>query len=125
MWNDQNEWGCDDKECGLMVGGVFFLWHTLCCCVQVFFGGGGGGSVSSSFVSPPSMSLLTSMVFSSCVVGAGSVIACILAGSVVNACGTVCAIMKGAGNIHPLCIPLILRPGTGPSACHVHTVTSA
>ena len=48
-----------------------------------------------------------------------------LAGSVVNACGTVRAVMKGAGNIHLLCIPSILRPGTGPSACHVHTVMSA
>ena len=113
--DDRNEWGCDDKECGSMVGGsFFFLWHTLRCCVQVFFGGGGGGSVPSGFVSPPSTSPSTSMVFSSHVVGTGSVITCVLAGSVVNACGTVRAVMKGTGNIRPLCIPSILRPGTGP-----------
>ena len=106
-----------------MVGGsLYFLWHTLCHCVQVFFGGEGGGSVSSSFMSPPSMSLLTSMVFSSYVVGMGSIVACSLTGGVANACGTVRAIMKGTGNIHPLCIPSILRPGTRPSVCRVHTV---
>ena len=71
-------------------------------------------------MSLPSTSLLTSMVFS-CVVGVGSVITCSLA----NACGTACAIMKGAGNMHPLCNSLILRLGTGPSTCHVHTVTLA
>ena len=109
-----------------MVGGSFyFSWHMLRHRVQVFFGGGGGGSVSSGFASPPSTSPSTSMVFSSRVVGMGSVVACILAGGVANACGTVCAVMKGAGNIRLLCIPSILRPGTGPSTCHVHTVTSA
>ena len=101
------------------------VWCLLCHCVvsgtcyanrvQVFFGGGGGGSVSSGFVSLPSMSPSTSMVFSSCVVGTGSVIACSLA----NVCGTVHAVMKGARNIRLLCIPLILRLGTGPSAVSI------
>ena len=121
--DDRNEWGCDAKECGLMVGGsLYFSWHMLHHCVQVFFGGGGGGSVSSGFTSPPLMSPSTSMVFSSCVVGTGSIVTCGLASGVANACGTVHAIMKGARNIHPLCIPSILRPGTGPSACCVCTV---
>ena len=109
-----------------MVGGsLYFSWCTLCCRVQVFFGGGGGGSVSSGFASLPSMSPSTSMVFSSRIVGTGSVVACGLTGSVANACGTVHAIMKSAGNIRLLCIPSILRPGTGPSACRVCTVMSA
>ena len=124
MRDDRNEWGCDDKECGLMVGGsLYFSWHMLHHCVQVFFGGGGGGSVSSGFASLPLTSLSTSMVFSSRIVGTGSIIACSLASGVANACGTVCAIMKGTRNIRPLCIPSILRPGTGPSACCVRTVT--
>ena len=111
------------------------VWRLLCHCVvsgahyanhvQVFFGGGGGGSVSSGFTSLPSTSPSTSMVLPSRVVGAGSVIAGSLTSGLANACGTVRAIMKGAGNICPLYIPSILRLGTRPSVCCVHTVTLA
>jgi hypothetical protein len=91
----------------------------------VDFGGGGGGSVSSGFVSPPSTFSSTSMMFSSCAVGAGSVAAGGLAGGLAKAFGTSRAEMKGAGNMRPFPIPSIFRPGTGPSACRVRTVTSA
>ena len=100
-------------------------WHTLCRLVQVVFGGGGGGSVSSGFVSPPSTFSSTSMMFSSCVVGVGSSAAGDLTGGLANAFGTARAEMKGAGNMCPLSIPSILRPGTGPSTCCAHTVMLA
>jgi hypothetical protein len=93
--------------------------------VQGFFGGGVGGSASSGSMSPPLTFSSTSMEFSSRVVGAGPVVVCGLAGDLANACGTVRADMNGAGNMRPLSIASILRPGTGPSACRVRTVTSA
>ena len=72
------------------------------------------------FVSPPLMFLSTSMTFSSCIVGTGSVVACGLAGGFANAFGAAHADMKGAGYLHPLGMPSIFRPGT-----HLWSVVSS
>ena len=109
---------CMSGICGAIVLSVAHVTPTG-------FGGRGGGSVSSGFVSLPLTFSLTSMAFSSCIVGMGSGAAGNLASGLANAFGTAHAKMKGAGNMHPLSIPSILRLGTGPSACRVHTVMLA